>query len=87
MAWRMLSGQAPFAGRHWIELLRNIEQEEPPSLLDRAPHLTVRLERVLRRALSKRRAGRYPTVRAFARAFESAATPASPAPVSPRSER
>jgi serine/threonine protein kinase len=73
LAWRMLSGQPPFSGRHWIELLRKIELEEPPSLLDCAPHLTVRLERVLRRALSKRRATRYPTVRAFARAFESAA--------------
>ena len=73
MAWRMLGGQPPFTGRHWIELLRCIEQEDPPSLLDSAPHLSVRLERVLRRALSKRRAARYPTIRAFARAFETAA--------------
>jgi serine/threonine protein kinase len=74
MAWRMLSGQPPFTGRHFIELVRSIERDEPPSLLERAPHLPLKLEQVLRRALAKRRASRYPTVRAFARAFEAAAT-------------
>jgi eukaryotic-like serine/threonine-protein kinase len=78
IAWRMLSGQPPFVGRHFLELMRNIEKSEPPALLERAPHLPARLEPVLRRALSKRRASRYPTIRAFARAFEAAA--AGPGP-------
>jgi serine/threonine protein kinase len=74
IAWRMLGGEAPFTAPHWIALVHKIEDEEPPSLQDNAPHVSVPLEKVLRRALSKRRASRYPTVRAFARAFEAAAT-------------
>jgi serine/threonine protein kinase len=75
IAWRMLGGKPPFTGRHVIELIRNIESEEPPPLQDAAPHLPIELDKVLRRALAKRRASRYPTVRAFARAFEAAAAP------------
>jgi serine/threonine-protein kinase len=72
IAWRMLAGAPPFTGRHWLEVVLRIEQEEPPSLLDTAPQLPPELERVLGRALTKRRASRYPTVRAFMRAFEAA---------------
>jgi serine/threonine-protein kinase len=73
IAWRLLGGVAPFTAPHWIALVHKIQEEEPPDLHDTAPHVPVALERVLRRALSKRRASRYPTVRAFARAFEAAA--------------
>jgi serine/threonine-protein kinase len=73
MAWRMLSGEAPFVAPHWIALVHRICDEDPSDLRDRAPHVPVAMERVLRRALSKRRASRFPTVRAFARAFEASA--------------
>ena len=61
IAWRILAGEAPFRAPHWIALVRQIELEDPPSLQDTAPHVPIALERVLLRALSKRRASRYPT--------------------------
>jgi eukaryotic-like serine/threonine-protein kinase len=78
MTWRMLSGEPPFVGRHWIEVIAKIEREEPPPLRDAAPHLSADIERVLRRGLAKRRSSRYATVRAFLRAFTAAA--AKPVP-------
>jgi serine/threonine protein kinase len=68
-AWRMLSGRAPFAGSHMQQLLGAIQRDEPP-LLPPELHLPEKLERVLRRALSKRQSARYPTIVTFARAFE-----------------
>ncbi len=86
MAWRMLAGEAPFTAPHWIALVHKIEDEEPNELGDSA-QVPVALERVLRRALSKRRASRYPTVRAFARAFEAAAAPSDGRASSSRAPR
>ena len=69
--WRMLSGRAPFGGPHLNAILGSIQTAEPPTF-DAELHLTPKLERVLRRALSKRAADRYPTIATFARAFEAA---------------
>ena len=72
-AWRMLSGKAPFAGVHMNQLLSSIQRDEPPLLDPGDLHLPPKLERVLRRALSKKQSARYPTIVTFARAFEAAA--------------
>jgi serine/threonine-protein kinase len=72
--WRTLSGQPPFSGGSVEDLLSRIVHEEPPPLLDSAPHLTIEVDRVLRRALSRRPSDRFATVAAFARAFQAAAT-------------
>ena len=69
----MLSGKAPFAGVHMNQLLGSIQRDEPPILDTGDLHLPPKLERVLRRALSKKQASRYPTIVTFARAFEAAA--------------
>jgi serine/threonine protein kinase len=68
-AWRMLSGRAPFASKNMQQLLAAIQRDEP-ALLSPELHLPDKLERVLRRALSKRQSARYPTIVTFARAFE-----------------
>jgi serine/threonine-protein kinase len=72
-AWRMLSGRAPFAGVHMNQLLGSIQRDEPPILDQGDLHLPPKLERVLRRGLSKKQSSRYPTIVTFARAFEAAA--------------
>jgi serine/threonine protein kinase len=72
--WRMLSGRAPFAGAHMNQLLGSIQRDEPP-ILEEELHLPPKVERVLRRALSKRQSARYPTIVTFGRAFEAAAQP------------
>jgi serine/threonine protein kinase len=73
MVWRMLSGRPPFEGQHINDLLERVVQDDPPRLLDTAPHASPQIEKVLRRALAKRQSQRFPTVMAFLRAFESAA--------------
>jgi eukaryotic-like serine/threonine-protein kinase len=80
MAWRMLSAQVPFQGRDLKELLSRVVQQEPPSLATLVPDLPREVEAVLRRALAKRQADRFPTITAFVRAFEAAAARKAAAP-------
>jgi serine/threonine protein kinase len=81
MVWHMLSGQPPFTGRTLDELLTRVVNEEPPSLAELVPDLALAadLDGVLRRALAKQQRQRFPTVAAFQRALDRAATPTSPA--------
>lgn len=72
LTWHMLSGRPPFAGPDLDHLLRQITADDPPPLLAAAPDLPPALEGVLRRGLAKRQTHRFPTVKAFLRAFESA---------------
>jgi eukaryotic-like serine/threonine-protein kinase len=79
--WRAISGGVPFGGATVRDLLHEVVNGEPRSLLESAPDLPPALEGVLRRALSKRQDDRFPTIAAFWRAFESAAeTALKPAP-------
>jgi serine/threonine-protein kinase len=78
LAWRMLSGALPFQGPSLKELLASIVHQEPAPLAASAPEVPPALEAVLRRALSKRKDDRFPTIAAFARAFEQAAAPPPP---------
>ncbi len=71
--WRMLCGHAPFTGNHINVLIDRVVNEDPPRLLDLAPHVVPQVEKVLRRAMAKRQSQRFPTVMAFLRAFEAAA--------------
>jgi serine/threonine-protein kinase len=69
----MLSGRPPFIGFDLEDMLRQITGDEPPPLLAGAPELSAALDKVLRKALSKRPADRFATTAAFARAFHAAA--------------
>jgi len=73
MAWEMLLGTPPFVAEDVTALLHQIVKMEPHPLTPRLPGLPPTVEVELRRALSKRPADRFPTIRDFARAFESAA--------------
>jgi serine/threonine-protein kinase len=79
IAWHMLVGQQPFFGPDVNAILHQVMNGEPPPL---GPGLTGLLpgqvEAVLRRALSKRQIDRFPTITAFAKAFEAAAPLDSP---------
>jgi serine/threonine-protein kinase len=79
MVWRMLSGSMPFPGGSLQELLENVVQKDPSSLIAAAPDLPSEVESVLRRALAKRQDDRFPTITAFARALETAAATAAAA--------
>jgi len=96
LAWHMLSGRLPFWQPEVSDILTQVIQGEPTPLSpELAGFIPPPVDKVLRRALSKRREDRFPTITAFSRAFESAVggTPAadasgpSPAPAHARSAR
>lgn len=71
--WRMLAGRAPFTGVDVDDTLARIVDQDPPLLLELAPYLTIEVDRVLRRGLSKRPKQRFASVASFCQAFEAAA--------------
>jgi serine/threonine protein kinase len=81
IAWEMVAGRPAFAGEDIPSLLFQIVHEEPASFAAEAelPDLPVALEGVLRRALAKDRAHRFPNVKSFAEGFERAVPHRPPA--------
>jgi serine/threonine protein kinase len=81
VGWQMLSGQLPFWKPDVQSLLNQVVAGEPNALApDQAGRIPPEVDKVLRRALSKRREDRFPTINAFARAFEAAAEAPTTAP-------
>jgi hypothetical protein len=71
----MLSGQLPFWKPDVNAILDQVIGGEPTPLgPERAGRIPREVEKVIRRALSKKREDRFPTITAFARAFEAAAS-------------
>ncbi|HVU49471.1 MAG TPA: serine/threonine-protein kinase [Polyangia bacterium] len=85
IAWHMLVGQQPFVGPDVNSILHQVMNGEPPPLGPAlAALLPGQVEAVLRKALSKRQIDRFPTITAFAKAFEAAAPLDTPMrPVTP----
>jgi len=73
IVWEMLSGQAPFSADDANAVFFQLTNLPPPPLAPMVPNLPSGLEPVLLRALSKSPTDRYPSIRAFARALETAA--------------
>jgi len=74
LGWHMLSGRLPFWKPEVSALLNQVITEEPTPLVPELARTIPReVDKVMRRALSKKREDRYPTITAFARAFEAAA--------------
>jgi serine/threonine-protein kinase len=77
LAWHMLSGRLPFWKPEVHEILNQVITGDPTPLAPEfAPLIPREVDKVLRRALTKKREDRYPTINAFARAFEAAAATA-----------
>jgi serine/threonine-protein kinase len=73
IVWEMLSGHAPFSADDINALFYQLRNLPPPPLAEKVPDLAPAVETVLLRSLSKRPADRYPSIRDFARALETAA--------------
>jgi len=74
LAWLALSGQHAFSKKEVSETLNQVVAGDPTPLPPEHAHRIPReVDKVIRRALSKLREDRFPTVSAFARAFEAAA--------------
>jgi eukaryotic-like serine/threonine-protein kinase len=88
LAWHMLSGRLPFWRAEVHAILNQVIAEDPTPLAPELARTIPRdVDKVLRRALSKRREDRFPTITAFARAFEAAASGVSAAAPEPRRGR
>lgn len=82
IAYEMLSGQAPYSGRTPVEVFHSIMYDEPP-VLTGSPAITA-LDRVIHKAVSKRREDRYQTAEAFAQELRSALLIADTQPIAAR---
>ncbi len=89
ITYQLLAGRGPFIGGSWHTLLTKVIHYDPPPLSSLVPDLPAEVERVLRRALSKQKGDRFPTIAAFARALGVAAgaTPPVTVPLAPKPRR
>jgi serine/threonine protein kinase len=78
IAWFSLTACLPFTGPDVNAILNQVISAVPTPVGPGAPRISAEVDKVLRRALSRHRADRFPTIRAFARAFEAAASGVSP---------
>ncbi|WP_220194662.1 protein kinase domain-containing protein [Ktedonospora formicarum] len=67
--FELLSGQAPYSGRKPEMILRQIEQEDPPSLRSYDPSIPISLELVVRQALEREPQRRFARMQDLAEAF------------------
>jgi serine/threonine protein kinase len=65
--WELLAGDVPFVGENFVAIALRHVNEPPPSLRERRPDVTPRLEAAVHRALAKDPANRFPSMKAFAR--------------------
>lgn len=73
IVWEMLTGRAPFASDDISAVFYQVIHLEPAPLAKKAPEVPPGVEAVLRRALSKSSVERFPSIREFAAALETAA--------------
>ncbi|HEY7376835.1 MAG TPA: serine/threonine-protein kinase [Polyangia bacterium] len=89
IGYELLAGRPPFIGEDVASLLYQVIHQAPSPLAEVSPGLRLpgAVEGVLRRALSKTQAERFPTLTEFSRAFEGAASgqAAAVAPAPPAS--
>jgi serine/threonine protein kinase len=67
--YELLSGTCPFQGPDYIETLRMVVRDDPPSLAAKCPHLPPQLEAIIGRCLQRDRDKRYQTAGELARAL------------------
>lgn len=80
LAWFAATARLPFSGPDVNAIINQVISAVPTPLGPDAPHLPAEIDKVLRRALSRRRSERFRTIGAFARAFEVAASSPRPDP-------
>jgi eukaryotic-like serine/threonine-protein kinase len=65
--WELLAGDVPFVGENFVAVALRHVNEPPPSLRERRPDVSPRLEAAVDRAMAKDPARRFPSMNAFAR--------------------
>jgi hypothetical protein len=65
--WELLAGDVPFVGDNFVAVALRHVNEAPPSLRERRPDVSPRLDAAVQRALAKDPARRFPSMAAFAK--------------------
>jgi serine/threonine-protein kinase len=65
--WELLAGDVPFVGENFVAVALRHVNEPPPSLRERRPDVSPRLDAAVQRALAKDPAHRFPSMAAFAK--------------------
>jgi serine/threonine-protein kinase len=65
--WELLAGDVPFVGENFVAVALRHVNEPPPSLRERRPDVSPRLDAAVERALAKDPARRFPSMAAFAK--------------------
>jgi eukaryotic-like serine/threonine-protein kinase len=79
--WELLAGDVPFVGENFVAIALRHVNEPPPSLRERRPDVSPRLEAAVDRALAKDPAQRFPSMTAFAKELRACLAEARGAPV------
>lgn len=69
ITYEMLSGYLPFGGEQLMQIVTNIVQSEPISIRELVPSLSVDVERIIHKALSKNKENRFPSCNAYVSAL------------------
>jgi eukaryotic-like serine/threonine-protein kinase len=64
--WELLAGDVPFVGENFVAVALRHVNEPPPSIRERRPDVSPRLDAAVERALAKDPARRFPSMAAFA---------------------
>jgi serine/threonine-protein kinase len=79
--WELLAGDVPFVGENFVAIALRHVNEPPPSLRERRPDVSPRLEAAVDRALAKDPALRFPSMTAFAKELRACLAEVEGAPV------
>jgi serine/threonine-protein kinase len=79
--WELLAGDVPFVGENFVAIALRHVNEPPPSLRERRPDVSPRLEAAVERALAKDPALRFPSMTAFAKELRACLAEVEGAPV------
>jgi serine/threonine-protein kinase len=68
--YELLTSEVPFPGENFVAVAMRHINEEPPSVIDKRPDVSPRLDDAVRRAMAKRPEDRFPTMDAFCAELE-----------------
>ncbi len=68
--YELLTSEVPFPGENFVAVAMRHINEEPPSVRDKRPDVSLRLDDAIQRAMAKRPEDRFPTMDAFCAELE-----------------
>ena len=85
--YELLTNEVPFPGENFVAVAMRHINEQPPSIRDKRPDVSPRLEAAMQRAMAKDAADRFPTMIDFCHELEACLAEAQGTRSSPRRRR